>query len=227
MRLLTIAASLLLTAAPALAQVDPKIAKQCQPAADFAGCVKSFTTPAAATDELLPLRNAMKQVAERLTLGTSLVNSSATYQPVVDQLALVESKYSDDPTVNAARRATDMFGTAQSAWDIRIKAAINRRSFPSNAYHCNILKSTADAFDTQYSTLINWKYGTTTMGRLFGLNICTVPTGSLPEDYMLLKVVQTLKDGSVDPTARAGYPAKLVKALSDKDYSYADYLNQK
>ena len=86
--------SLLLAAMPARTQVDPKVAEQCKDARDFVGCVKAFTTPAAAPDDGLGgLRSAMKQVAGRLEAGTSLANSTNTFQPVVDQLAIVESQY--------------------------------------------------------------------------------------------------------------------------------------
>ena len=46
MKRLLLAAAFVLVAPGALAQVDPKIAKPCMKATDFAGCVKAFTPQA-------------------------------------------------------------------------------------------------------------------------------------------------------------------------------------
>ena len=120
-RLLLLA--LMLTAGNAYAQVDPKVAEQCKDARDFLGCFKAFTTPAAQPDDgLTALRNAMKQVASRLAVGTSLRDSTDTFRPVVDQLALVESQFPDSLAVKNARLASDLFDALQIAWDARIKA---------------------------------------------------------------------------------------------------------
>ena len=100
--------ALMLTAGNAYAQVDPKVAEQCKDARDFLGCVKAFITSAAQPDDgLTALRNAMKQVASRLAVGTSLRDSTDTFRPVVDQLALVESQFPDSLAVKNARLASD------------------------------------------------------------------------------------------------------------------------
>ena len=122
-RLFLVALPALLASTPVLAQVDPKIAAQCKDARDFVGCVKAFTTPAApSTDNLTALRNAMKQVAGRLSAGTSLRDSTNTFQPVIDELAVVESQYPDNFNVIQARRASGLFDILQTAWGVQIKA---------------------------------------------------------------------------------------------------------
>ena len=114
-RLFLLALPARLASTPALAEVDPKIAAQCKDARDFVGCVKAFTTPAALpTDNLTALRNAMKQVAGRLSAGKSLRDSTNTFQPVIDELAVVESPYPDNLNVIQARRASGLFDIVQT-----------------------------------------------------------------------------------------------------------------
>ncbi|WP_094554420.1 hypothetical protein [Synechococcus sp. 1G10] len=195
------AAAIAITASPAYAQPTPAIVKQCQTAADFAGCVKAFTTPAVVKDEVQPLRDAMKQVAARLTTGTSLADSTSVYQPVVDQLALVESAHGSDPAVVAARKATNMFGVMRSAWGLRIQADVSHKLNKSNVYICPTLKDTADIFDQQFETSINFNYSTTWAGRLFGVKLCTVADYQLPDYYMRSEIVQVLNSGATPTTS--------------------------
>ena len=196
-RLLLLA--LMLTAGNAYAQVDPKVAEQCKDARDFLGCVKAFTTPAAQADDgLTALRNAMKQVASRLAVGTSLRDSTETFRPVVDQLAIVESQYPDSLAVRKARLASDLFDALQIAWDARIKAEnyeLNKYG-GDKVFNCEALKLSADNFDRAYgSSVINWSY---TKGA-FGWTACKVPYGQLPEDYMRPIVNRVLREGAISP----------------------------
>lgn len=196
-RLLLLA--LVLTAGNAHAQVDPKVAKQCKDARDFVGCVKAFTAPAATpNDGLTPLRNAMKQVASRLAVGTSLRDSTETFRPLIDQLAIVESQYPDSLAVKNARLASNLFDALQVAWNARIKAEnyeLNKYG-GTKVYNCKVLKLSADNFDRAYgSSAINWTY---TKGA-FGWTSCKVPYGKLPEDYMRPIVNRVLREGSISP----------------------------
>ena len=198
-RFLTTAAAVLL-AGPAWAQVDPKVAAQCKDARDFVGCVKAFTTPSIqASDELTALRGAMKQVAARLTSGTNLRDSTITFQPVVDALALVEGSYPDSLAVQKASLASRLFNVMQSAWDLQIRAKsyqLSEYMKGEDVYACEVLKQSADAFNSAYgSSAINWNY---TKG-LFGLSVCRVPYGQLPLDYMYPVVIRILNEGSISP----------------------------
>jgi len=176
-----------------LAQVNPKIAAQCKDARDFLGCVKAFSAPASSQvdDPLSPLRNAMKQVAERLSMGTSLRDSTITFQPVIDQLAIVETKYSDAFAVKEARKSSSMFNVLQSAWDTRIKVA--RNLYGQIFYNCKALKLSAEVFESVSGKSINWDY----RKGVFGSDSCQVPQDQLPESYMYRIIVSTLRDGSV------------------------------
>jgi hypothetical protein len=196
----TLIALTALYAGSCFAQVDPKIAKQCKDARDFVGCVKAFSTPATAPDDgLQDLRGAMKQVAGRLAAGTSLRDSTLTFQPVIDSLALVESTKPDALAVREARRATNLFSIMQSAWDLQIKAKSYRLSQyiqGEDIYACSVLKRAADAFDAEYgSPVINWNY----KKGIFGTSVCRVPYGSLPVDYMYPIVRRILQEGSASP----------------------------
>jgi hypothetical protein len=209
MRRLAIASALVSSLALAAnAQVDPKVAAQCKDARDFAGCVKAFTTPAAAPDDgLSSLRNAMKQVAGRLSAGTSLRDSTATFQPVTDALAIAEGTHGNSFTVKQARFSANLFSIMQAAWDAQIKAKayqLSQYMKGEDIYECSILKRVADAFDSAYgSTVIGWSY----KKGLFGISACRVPYGQLPVDYMYPVVVRVLREGAISPEEQAAKDA--------------------
>jgi len=197
---------------PANAQVDPKVAAQCKDARDFVGCVKAFTTPALAPDDGLDgLRNAMKQVAARLQAGTSYNDSTETFRPLIDQLAIVESTHPDSLAVNEARLAAKLFDALQEAWQARIKAEyyeLNKYG-GTKVYKCNVLKLSADLFNTAYgSQVINWSYNK----GAFGWDACKVEYGQLPEDYMRPIINRVLINGSVSPKALAERKEEEAKA---------------
>jgi hypothetical protein len=184
---------------PALAKVDPKIHRLCIQAKDYAGCVKAMTTAPTAEDELNPLRNAMKQVSSRLRSGTSLRDSTETYRPVVDQLAIVASNHQDSLAVKNARLATKMFDALQLAWDTRIKAAnytLNKYGgIP--AYDCEALLNTVKYYNgIPDAPNISWSY---TKARFWGTT-CKVESSQLPETYMIRNVIRVLEEGSITPS---------------------------
>ena len=188
-----------LAATPALAQqVEPKAHKLCIEAKDYAGCVKAMTSaPAAQEDSLTPLRNAMKQVAARLRAGTSLRDSTVTFQPVVDQLAVVEASNPDALAVQKAKLATRLFDATQLAWDTRIKVkAYGMEQYGMNVYNCKALKMTVDNFNSiPGAPYVSWDY----KKGLFGIDSCRVDTSQLPEAYMLPLVARVLDEGAVSP----------------------------
>ena len=55
--------------------------------------------------KLINLKDAMKQVSARLNAGTSLRDSTISFQPVIDALALAEDLHSDSYTVKNTRKA--------------------------------------------------------------------------------------------------------------------------
>jgi hypothetical protein len=134
-------------------------------------------------EKLTNLQNAMKQVAARLDAGTSLRDSTISFQPVIDALALAEDSHPETYEVKNARKAAALFDVLQMAWDTRIKAYNREWSEYSEhkTYNCEALKLSADSFNRVYgSTIIPWEY----KKGLFGIKACQVPYGSLPEDFM-------------------------------------------
>ena len=138
----------------------------------------------------------MKQVSRRLAARTSLRDSTETFRPVVDQLAIVESQYPDSLAVKNARLASNLFDALQIAWDARIKAEnyeLNKYG-GDKVYNCEALKLSADNFDRAYgSSVINWLYSK----GAFGWTACKVPYGSLPEDNMRPIVNRVLREGAI------------------------------
>lgn len=190
---------LILLSCSAHAELPSRVHKLCLEAKDYAGCVKAMTiTPTAGDDSLTQLRNAMKQVAARLRSGTSLRDSTETFRPVVDQLAIVEASHPDAFAVKTARLASRMFEALQLAWDTRIKASqhdLNRYGgIPM--YDCEALKRTVDIYNAiPGAPYVDWRY---TKGVL-GWTACKVPAGQLPELYISRSVVRVLDEGAVSP----------------------------
>jgi hypothetical protein len=189
-------------ASPALAAVDPATHKLCIQARDYAGCVKAMTSaPQPVEDPLAQLRNAMKQVAGRLSFGTSLADSTATFQPVVDQLAITESKEPNSLAVRSAQESVRLFDILQTAWRVRIESenrAFRGVSGNLRVYNCKSLKATADAFDSvSTSGKLYWSYSKGPLG-LFG-DTCKVNYGQEPDALMYPIIVRLLRDGAISP----------------------------
>lgn len=202
MRRRLIALFALFLALPATAAVDSATHKLCIQARDYVGCVKAMTSsPSPAEDSLTPLRNAMKQVAGRLSFGTSLADSTATFQPVVDQLAIAESKDPNSLAVKSAQEAVRLFDILQTAWRVRIQSEytdFRGVSGDLRVYNCKSLKTTADAFDSISTTgKLYWSYTKAPLG-LFG-DTCKVPHGDEPDALMYPIIVRLLRDGAISP----------------------------
>lgn len=186
-----------LIALPVVAAVDPSTHKLCVQAKDYAGCVKAMTTaPAQEEDSMTPLRNSMKQVAGRLSFGTSLADSTSTIQPVIDQLALAESKDPNSLAVKSAREAVQLFDILQTAWRVRIQSeniAFRGISGDLRVYNCRNLKASADAFDAISSSgRLNWSYNKGFFG-----DTCKVNYGQEPDALMYPIIIRILRDGAI------------------------------
>ena len=157
MRLLLLA--LALTAGNAYAQVDPKVAEQCKDARDFLGCVKAFTAPAKSADELTPLRYSMKQVAARLSSGTSLRDATATFQPVVDAHALVPLNKQKEKAYTDATLAIQLFDITKGTWSARIELT---RYYDGTPYMpgkaCELFAQQINRFNTIADASLSFSY---------------------------------------------------------------------
>ena len=142
------------------------------------------------------LKNAMRQVAGRLSAGTSLRDSTLTFQPVIDSLAIAEQSHPDSSVVFDAQKASRLFDVLQTAWDTRIKAYSKDFSEAyqgGNVYNCEMLKLTADEFDRVNGyPVINFSY----KKGFLGMTICKVPYGQLPEDHMYPVIQRILRSGA-------------------------------
>lgn len=204
-RILICSAILASLVSAAHAQVDPKVAAQCKDAKDFVGCVKAFTTPAAAPDDgLSRLRGAMKQVASRFSSGTSLRDSSESFRPVIDELAIVEGTYPGDLAVEKARLASAMFNALQLAWQTRIN--VSRTLYGETFYNCEALIKTVE----NYNAIPGAPYVSFGMEKkgLFGARFCRVRAGQLPETFIYSNMIRVLREGAVSPAEIAAQQRK-------------------
>ena len=214
LKLLTATTASILLAAPAIAVVDPKVAAQCKDARDFVGCVKAFTSPAAITtdDGLEGLRNAMKQVAARLSAGMNYRDSTLTFQPVVDALAIVENSHPDSLSVQSARKASRLFDAMQDAWDLQIKNSPNDWSNylgDKRMVSCNSITQAANRFNNIYgSEVISYQI----KKGIINIGLCSIPVGQMPLDYMYPVVIRVLNEGSISPAEIASREAQAKEA---------------
>jgi hypothetical protein len=196
MRLLILPIAALLVM-PVMAQVDQQIHKQCKEAKDYVGCVKAFTTPQRPRDDgLSDLRAAMKQVSARIRSGFSLRDSTLFFQPLTDQLALVSGKYPESIAVQNARKAEELFGILQAAWQSRINT-LSHGSYLGTTYSCEPTKKGVEAFNLA-AGMQAVTYSV--QGGLFGLAIgCLESVGRRHEGRMLSYVSGLLDSGSISP----------------------------
>jgi hypothetical protein len=181
----------------AIAQVDPKIHKQCIEAKDYAGCVKAFTSSQQESDDGLgSLRAAMKQVAARIRSGFSLRDSTLFFQPVTDQQALASSKHPASLAVQNASKAAELFNITQTAWQSRINT-LQVGTYTGTTYSCEPTKRGVKAFnDAAGKAAITYSV----KGGLFGLVLwCNESVGLGHEAMMLSYISGLLESGSVSP----------------------------
>lgn len=177
-------------------------------AKDFVGCVKALSGNIQddASDSLAPLRSAMKQVAARLSSGTSLRDSTITFQPVVDQLALVSETHPDALATKAAARAVDLFDTFQEAWQARIQSLQSTGGVWGTVYSCSVHSAGIKAFNRAVgSEVVPYKQSVKT---LIGIPVCNDEQVRPLEAKMNAFVVGVLKEGAVSPSVIEEYEAE-------------------
>ena len=205
MKLFTALAALTLIAAPVNAADDAHA--KCAKVADYAGCMSFQNTGSTETGSLASLRTAMKQVAARLSAGTSLRDSSEVFRPVTDALAVVNLADQSSKAYQEGVKAASLFGMWQDAWQGRITATSYSR-YGADTYQCEYLKQTADQFDRAAGTNMNWNF----KKGLFGSKFCKVRAGQLPEQYMRPVVISRLREAAIDPKVLAKQEADQKKA---------------
>ena len=198
---------------PAMAQIDPKVVDQCNEARDFLGCVKAFTSPVVPNDGLSALRDAMKRVASRLSSGTSLNNSSATFQPVKDAYAVVPESQQASIAYQSASMAIALFDLTQSVWQSRISntalsAGISNLPGVTHLYHqCVSFRNQVNQSFGIIGKFVPWSFNETGM---FGGG-CNL-SGNYPESPLYRYTIGILKEGATDPKEMKDYLKNLEEA---------------
>ena len=184
----------------------------CLQAADYEGCMRVKQNGGVATssnNSLSNLRAAMKQVSSRLSSGTSLRDSSLTFQPVIDAHAVVSAGNQNTFTYQAATLAIDLFNKTKKNWQDRISYT----SYSGGDSY--ILSIFCEKFDRQVSAFnravgkqaIKFKWKKRGL-----LGVCHRQT-AYPEALMYNFTIGVLRDGSTDPAVMKAYQAKRAEAI--------------
>lgn len=206
---------LLLASAPAFGAIDPKVKAECMQAQDFVGCVKALGggVDLEPDDGTQSLRDAMKQVAARLSSGTSLRDSTLTFQPVIDNLATAKEKAPESMAVIGAGKATELFDILQASWQARISSLSMMGSGPGSftVYSCYATKEGVQSFNSVVgSEVVSFNVS----GGLFGLRLgCRESVGTGHERMMMSFVIGLLKEASQDPKLAQKYRADRIEKI--------------
>ena len=221
MRRLLIAAAVIVVSQvqlTATAQIDPKIKAECMKAQDFVGCMKALSgnVELKNSSEVENLRTAMKQVADRISFGTSLRESNLFFQPVIDSLALAKEKEPNSLAVKSSSKAAELYGVVQGGWQARIDSYRGG----SESYSCRAVQSAIDRFNAivgakvikPYSTVRN-KEEDSLVGGFFDTDTCIKETALVNEGRMLAFVAGVLREGAIDPAAINKYESDRAEKI--------------
>ena len=221
MRRLLIAAAVIIASQvqlPASAQIDPKIKAECMKAQDFVGCMKALSgnVELKNTSEVENLRTAMKQVADRISFGTSLRESNLFFQPVIDNLALAKEKEPNSLAVRSSSKAAELYGVVQGGWQARIDSYRGG----AESYSCRAVQTAIDRFNAivgakvikPYSAVRN-KEEDSLVGGFFDTDTCVKETALVNEGRMLAFVAGVLREGAVDPAAISKYESDRAEKI--------------
>lgn len=204
-----------LAASPVNAEISDDVKATCMEAKDFIGCVQALSggIEVQSSDGLDPLRDAMKQVSARLSSGTSLRDSTLTFQPVIDSFAVAKDKAPKSMAVVGASKAIDLFDTLQSSWQTRINSLSMMGSGPGSfpVYSCHATKNGVQAFNNIVGhNVIPFSVS----GGLFGLALgCHETVGTGHERMMMNFVIGLLKESSQDPSLAKQYREDRLEKL--------------
>ena len=205
----------LFVATPVSAEISDEVKATCMDAKDFVGCVQALSggVEVKPPDDIDPLRDAMKQVAARLSSGTSLRDSTLTFQPVIDNYATSKDKSQDSIAVIGASKAIELFNILQSSWQTRINSLSMMGSGPGSfpVYSCYATKNGVESFNSAVGQdVIDFNV----KGGLFGLTIgCQESVGRGHERLMMSFVIGLLNEASQDPSLAKTYREERLEKL--------------
>lgn len=186
--------------------------EDCLKASDYKGCIEvqqNGGVVPASTGPLVDLRNAMKQVSSRLSSGTSLRDSSLTFQPVIDAHALVPADQQNTLAYQSASIAIKLFDLTQSNWQARISLT---RYYDGTPYMpgrgCDLMAGQV----RQYNGIAGKKAVSFSYKKKGLLGVCH-RSSARPENLMYNFVIGVLRDGSTDPAVIKDYKLKRAEAI--------------
>jgi hypothetical protein len=222
MRRLLIAAAVIVASQvqlPAFAQIDPKIKAECMKAQDFVGCMKALSgnVELKNSSEVENLRTAMKQVADRISFGTSLIESNLFFQPVIDSLALAKEKEPNSLAVKSSSKGAELYGVVRGGWYARIDSYQGR----AESYSCRAIQTAIDRFNDivgarvikPYSAVRNKEEDSLAPGGIFDTDTCVKETALVNEGRMLAFVAGVLREGAIDPAAINKYESDRAEKI--------------
>jgi len=186
-----------LIANPASAEISEEVKATCMKAADFLGCVKALSDESSVgNSQIESLRRSMKQVSARLNSGTSLSDSSLTFQPLIDAQALIEQEDKDTLAYKTSTVAIKLFDQTQKTWNARIKQtrySKHRRNGYFWYEDCVYFNSLVNEFNAIVGKrAIEW---TSSRDGTFDCKM-----DNYPETPMYYYVSKLLEQGSIDPS---------------------------
>ena len=213
--------STFLVTSPAYAEISDEVKATCMNAKDFVGCVKALSggVQVERDDGLNALRNSMKQVAARLESGTSLRDSSVTFQPVIDQLAIVKDEYPNSLAVKAAGKASALFDIVQGAWQSRINT-LSTSQYAGIYYSCLPTANGIQSFNSYVGSTVVKGYSVRlgkeedlSKGGFLGVNNCYESTVEYNERSLMRFVIGVLREGAIQPMAIKKYEQNRAETL--------------
>ena len=198
-------------------KIADEVKKTCMDARDFVGCVKALGTSndVSESDDLASLRRSMKKVSARLVSGTSLRDSSEVFQPVIDDLALVEDEYPDILSVKAAAKASRLFDILQSAWQGRIDT-LSVHKYAGTRYSCMPTQNGIDRMNAVIGSQAispGSSMQDSTLAIMFAGGACHEGTVEYHEGMMMSFIAGVLKEGSVSPVKIKQYESERSEIL--------------
>lgn len=186
--------------------------EECLKAADYEGCIKVLTNGVSTSDgdALTKLRSTMKQVASRLSSGTSLNDSATTFRPVIDAHAVIPPEQQDSLAYQSASMAIELFDDTRAIWQQRIRGLsyTSALGYFQTQPACRLYENMVALAAAKTGNPQAFYWGWESKG-LFGAT-CSWLTP--PERPVYRFTIAVLNEGATNPEDIANYAAQLKEA---------------